>query len=75
MLGGIYYKVRLYWDNGKENGNYYNGVISFYPLLLLIDELKRYMLRVDFLAAEGRRNTFVCLLFGNCRMCAIMLNS
>ena len=25
---GLYKVEGLYWDNGKENGNYYNGVIQ-----------------------------------------------
>ena len=26
FIGIIGVILRLYWDNGKENGNYYNGI-------------------------------------------------
>ena len=29
-IGIIGYILGLYWDNGKENGNYYNGLYRDY---------------------------------------------
>ena len=30
IMGYIRYILGLYWDNGKENGKYYNGMYKVY---------------------------------------------
>ena len=30
IMGCIRYILGLYWDNGKENGKYYNGIYKVY---------------------------------------------
>ena len=39
-MGFTGYILGLYWDNGKENGNYYNGLYRIYILGLYWDNGK-----------------------------------